>query len=365
MDRTALTDEIAFPSGARARNRLAVAPLTNQQSHADGTLSDDELAFLVRRAAGGFGIVCTCAAHVAADGQGWPGELGVFDDRLLPGLTRLATALAAEGALPLVQLFHGGARAPSKLTGQVPFSASTFDDPSPSFEAPRPATRDELARVVDQFAGAARRCVAAGFGGVELHGAHGYLLGQFLSSVVNRRDDEYGGDNAGRARLLRAATQAVRAVVPRSFTVGVRLSPEEGGWAKGLDLDESLEVARWLADDGVDFVHLSLWDATKNTKKRPDQHALPLFRAVLPAHVRILAAGGVWTAADAEALIARGADVVALGRAAIANPDWPRAVAERGEAPKRPPLTKEELAARAVSPTFATYLERFKGFVAS
>lgn len=364
MSRTVLTEEVAFPSGARAKNRLAVAPLTNQQSHADGTLSDDELAFLVLRAAGGFGIVCTCAAHVAEDGQGWPGELGAFDDRLLPGLGRLASALAAEGALPFVQLFHGGARAPSRLTGQVPLSASTFDDPSPSFEAPRPASRDDLARLVERFAAAARRCAAAGFSGVELHGAHGYLLGQFLSSIVNRRDDEYGGDNAGRARLLREVTRAVRAVVPRGFAVGVRLSPEEGGFAKGLDLDESLEVARWLAEDGVDFVHLSLWDATKNTKKRPGEHAVPLFRAALPAHVRILAAGGVWTVEDAEALVARGADVVALGRAAIANPDWPRAVAERGAAPKRPPLTKAELAARAVSPTFATYLERFKGFVA-
>lgn len=365
MTRSVLLDEIAFPSGARTKNRLAVAPLTNQQSHADGSLSDDELSFLVRRAVGGFGIVCTCAAHVAEDGQGWPGELGVFDDRLLPGLTRLAGALSGAGALPFVQLFHGGARSPSKLTGQVPFSASTFDDPSPSFEPPRPAGRDDLARIVERFAAAARRCATAGFGGVELHGAHGYLLGQFLSAVTNRREDEYGGDNAGRARLLREVTRAVRAAVPQSFTVGVRLSPEEGGWAKGLDLDESLEVARWLAEDGVDFVHLSLWDASKNTKKRPDEHAVPLFRAALPATVRIFAAGGVWTVEDAEALVARGADVVALGRAAIANPDWPSAVAEGGGVPKRPPLTKEELAARAVSPTFATYLERFKGFVAS
>ncbi|MBL8721025.1 MAG: NADH:flavin oxidoreductase, partial [Myxococcales bacterium] len=155
-----------------------------------------------------------------------------------------------------------------------------------------------------------------------------------------------------------------RAAVPASFTVGVRLSPEEGGFARGLDLDESLEVARWLADDGVDFVHLSLWDATRNTKKRPEEHAIPLFRAVLPAEVRIFAAGAVWTRADGEALLARGADVVALGRAGIANPAWPREVVAEGREPKRAPLTVDELATRAVSPTFSTYLRRFKGFVA-
>ena len=359
-----LGDELVFRSGARAKNRVALAALTNQQSHVDGTLSDAELDFLVARAKGGFGVVCTCATNVAADGQGWPGELGVYDDRHLPGLGRLAAALRAEGALAFAQIFHGGARAPSTLTGQQPFSASAFDDPSPTFEKPRAATLAEIERVIGQFRDAARRCRDAGFDGVELHGAHGYLLGQFLSTVTNQRDDAYGGDNAGRARLLREVTRAVRAAVPASFTVGVRLSPEEGGFARGLDLDESLEVARWLAEDGVDFVHLSLWDATKNTKKRPEEHAIPLFRAVLPADVRVFAAGAVWTRADGEALLARGADVVALGRAGIANPAWPREVVTEGREPKRPPLTVEELAERAVSPTFSTYLRRFKGFVA-
>src|SRR6185437_17094975 len=103
-----LTDPLTFSGGASAKNRAWLAPMTNMQSHADGTLSDDELRWVAMRSAGGFGVVETCAAHVALDGQGWPGELGIFDDRLLPGLTRLARRIADDGGLGIVQIFHGG-----------------------------------------------------------------------------------------------------------------------------------------------------------------------------------------------------------------------------------------------------------------
>src|SRR6516164_5018562 len=120
---TSPLDPLTFRNGVRAKNRVCVAPLTNLQSHADGTLSDDEHDWLAARAAGGFGLVETCAAFVARDGQGWPGELGIDHDAKLPGLTRLAATLASQGALGVVQLFHGGVRAPSKVTGQQPWSA--------------------------------------------------------------------------------------------------------------------------------------------------------------------------------------------------------------------------------------------------
>src|SRR4051812_44883895 len=122
MSKVDLSSPISFRNGVRAPNRLALAPMTNLLSHDDGSLSDEEQRWLTLRAEGGFGLVSTCASHVALDGQGFEGELGIFDDRLLPGLTRLATALRERGALGLVQIFHGGARAPSKLTGQQPWS---------------------------------------------------------------------------------------------------------------------------------------------------------------------------------------------------------------------------------------------------
>lgn len=356
---------LSFRCGAVARNRIALAPLTNQQSHADGTLGEDELRWLERRAAGGFGLVETCAAHVRADGQGFPGQLGIFGDQHLPGLERLAGAIAERGALGVVQLYHGGARSPAALIGAEPWSASAIAEARPGFEPARAASEAELGQVIDDFAAAARRAARAGFAGVELHGAHGYLFTQFLSRELNRREDRWGGDLPGRARLLREATQAVRAAVPSGFIVGARLSPEDFAFVRGLDLDESLEVAAWLAADGVDFVHLSLWDATRMTTKRPEEHPLPLFRARLPEAVRLIAAGAIWTVDDAERALARGADMVALGKAAILNPDWPREAAEDpGFTPERGPMSPDELAARAVSPVFVDYLRRFRGLVA-
>ena len=330
--------------------------MTNKQSHADGSLSDDELRWLCSRAEGGFGVVMTCAAHVAKDGQGWPGELGVFDDALLPGLTTLASALRERGAVSMVQIFHGGLRADPAVSGAMPWSASSAD-------GVREATPDDLVRIVEQFAAAAVRAQRAGFDGVELHGAHGYLFTQFLSTEQNRRSDAYGGPLDNRARLLREALRAVRARVGPAFTVGVRLSPENFGNAKGLDLDESVQTARWLADDGADFIHLSLWRALEPTAKRPAEHALPIFRAALPADVRILAAGALWTRDDADRVIALGADGVALGRSAIVNRDWPLRAREHGWQPRRPPVTLADLRAEGLNDSFAGYMRSWKGFV--
>jgi 2,4-dienoyl-CoA reductase-like NADH-dependent reductase (Old Yellow Enzyme family) len=141
------------------------------------------------------------------------------------------------------------------------------------------------------------------------------------------------------------------------------MSFEDHGNARGMDLDDNLQVARWLADDGVDFIHVSLWDVTAMTRKRPTEHPIPLVRAAIPRPVAVIAAGSIWTRAEAELVLERGADVVALGRAAIINPDWPRAVHDDTWQPTRPPVTRAELLDRAVSPVFAQYLSRWKNFV--
>ena len=239
---------------------------------------------------------------------------------MLPGLRKLASAITAAGALGIVQLFHGGVRADSRVTGHRTWSASA-GSVAGTGEA-REATTDDITRVIGQFRDAAIRAHAAGFQGVELHGAHGFLFTQFLSMTMNRRQDAWGGSLEGRARLLRETMRAVRRAVPSSFVVGVRLSPEDHGGAVGLDLDESLQVARWLCDDGADFIHLSLWNWREGTRKRPEEHPVSVLRAALPANVVIVAAGGVWTRDDAEALVDRGATAIAIGRAAIANADW-------------------------------------------
>ncbi len=321
MSNRNLLSPFSFPGGARAKNRVALAAMTNGQSHADGSLGDDELRWLTRRAEGGFGVVTTCAAHVTPDGQGWAGELGIFDDALLPGLGRLAAAVRRPGALALVQIFHGGARADRALTGVRPWSASEIPgDPA----EPRAGTVADIERVIAAFRDAAVRAHRAGFDGVELHGAHGYLLGQFLSRL-NVRADGWGGPAfADRARLLREVTRAVRAAVPAPFVVGVRISPEDWGNAKGLDLDESLTLAGWLAEDGIDFLHLSLWTAANNTTKRPDQHPLPLFRRACPDRAPLRRRQGV----DAR----RGRRPAGAGRATSSRSAAPRSPTPSGRA---------------------------------
>lgn len=355
-----LLEPLTLRPGVVARNRVWLAPLTNQQSHADGTLSEREERFLGLRSDGGFGLVETCAAHVSSEGKAWPGELGVHDDAMLPGLTRLASRIHAGGALASVQLFHGGLRAEPSVSGIPTISASAHEEPGLS--VPRAATDAELARVIDDFGRAAERCAEAGFDAIELHGAHGYLLSQFQSTVYNHRSDRWGGPLEHRALLLREVTRAVRRRAP-SLVLAVRLSPEDYGQAKGIDLDETLTVARWLVEDGMEVLHLSLWRSAQTTKKRPDAHPTPLFRAAVGDAVRIVTAGGVWTRQDAEAQLALGADAVALGRAAIANHDWPKRVAEQ-RALAVPPLSPERLMAEGASAGFVEYLRKWKGFVA-
>jgi 2,4-dienoyl-CoA reductase-like NADH-dependent reductase (Old Yellow Enzyme family) len=353
---SSLFDPLTFRSGLRARNRVVLAPLTNMQSEPDGSLGLAELRWLTSRAAGGYGVVTTCASHVSRDGQGWPGELGVYDDALLPGLAMLSAALHEQGSVAIVQIFHGGLRADRSLIGTTPWSASDVD-------GARAATDADITRVIGQFAAAAARARDAGFDGVEIHGAHGYLFTQFLSATQNRRSDAWGGSLEHRARLLRDTLKAVRARVGPQFTVGVRLSPEDYGNARGLDLDESVQTACWLADEGADYIHLSLWRALENSAKRPKMHAIPLFRAALPPDVRVLAAGAIWTRAEAEQVLAKGADAVVLGRSAIINADWPLRATDPAWTPRRPPVTIDDLVANGLSPVFAEYMRRFPDFV--
>jgi 2,4-dienoyl-CoA reductase-like NADH-dependent reductase (Old Yellow Enzyme family) len=347
------------------RNRLVVAAMTNMQSHPDGQLHPRELNWLKRRAEGGFGIVTTCAAHVRVEGQGWPGELGVFADRLLPGLTDLAGALSDAGALGLVQIFHGGMRSPESLTGQQPWSATAFDPGRLNLEVPRPATEADILDVIEAFAAAAARCEAAGFAGVELHGAHGYLLAQFLGRYANTRTDEWGGKKLeNRARLLLETLKAVRARVSDQFIVGVRISPEITDI--GVEFHDSLQVAAWLAEGGADFVHASLWDAWGRTRRYPND-TIPLttrFRASLPPSCPLMIAGGIWTPQQAAEVQKQGADFIAMARVAIGHPDWPhRAQADPDYSPQRPPFTPEALLEAGLSQVFVDYMRRWAGFV--
>lgn len=346
-------------TGRVLRNRTVLAAMTNKQSHDDGQLSDAEHRWLVRRAEGGFGIVTTAATHVHPGGQGWAGEMGVWGDHQLPGLTRLATALRDAGAVSLAQIFHGGQRAPRTLTGQTPVSAS--DQPADErTEAARALKLHEIDALVNAFADAAVRCETAGFDGVEVHGAHSYLVSQFLGTKSNRRTDAWGGDLAGRARFLHAIVDAIRARTAPDFLVAVRISPRLD--ALGITVADSLALAQRLAAQHIDLLHISCWDGRIQDDGDP-RTLTRRFRDVLPEGFPLLDTGEIWTEPDALAVVAEGADLVGVARAAIGHPDWAQHLGAGTYMPSRPPFSPEHLAAADLSPPFIEYMRRWQGFV--
>lgn len=339
-------------------NRLALAPLTNSQSHPDGTLSDDEYRWLVMRAEGGFGLVMTCASHVQAQGQGFPGQLGVFSDAHLPGLTRLAAGIRERGSVSSLQLHHAGYRAPADLVGQ-PVAPS--DD---ARTGARALTTDEVGGLVEDFVAAAVRAERAGFDGVEVHGAHGYVLAQFLSARDNRRVDAYGGDLAGRSRVLREVLTGIRDRCRADFQVGLRLSPERFG----MQLGEVRELcAELLVGGQLDYLDVSLWDTGKRPAEEEfsERSLLGWFTDLPRGGTRLGMAGKIMTASRVEELLEAGVDFALLGRAAILHHDFPRQVAaDPGFRAVDLPVAEAHLAAEGLGPAFRDYMRTWDGFVA-
>ncbi|NJD30587.1 MAG: NADH:flavin oxidoreductase [Gammaproteobacteria bacterium] len=356
---TNLFEPLSFSHGATMRNRFMLAPLTNCQSHDDGTLSDDEFRCLTMRAQGGFGLTTTCASHVQARGRGFPGQLGIYSDAHLPGLTRLASAIRQAGSLALVQLHHAGMRAPPALIGTQPVCPS--DDPETGARALEAA---EVEQLIEDFVAAAHRAERAGFDGVEIHGAHGYVLCQFLSAEINRRTDRFGGSLDNRARILFDIVAGVRARCRRDFMLGVRLSPERFG----MQLAEVRAVAQRLMSEGaIDFLDMSLWDVFKEPNEAAFQgrSLLSCFTELDRGSVRLGAAGRIMSGADAARCLAQGLDFVVIGRGAILHHDFPdRVRADAAFEATRLPVTSEHLRNEGLGPAFVKYMGNWKGFVA-
>lgn len=352
-----LFDALTFKRGPAMKNRFMLAPLTNQQSHADGTLSDDEFKWLTMRAQGGFGLTMTCAAHVQPEGQGFPGQLAAFDDKHLDGLKRLAAEIRKHDSIANCQLYHGGYRCPEAVTGMQPMGPSA-DEASGA----RAMTTAEVQDTIQHFVRAAERCERAGFQGVELHGAHSYLICQFLSPEFNRREDQYGGSAENRARLLHEIIAGIRQTCGNDFQVGVRLSPEN----MGVQMQDMIDLAgKLMAGGQIEFLDMSLWDCFK-TPSEDAFKARPLIHwfTEIPRHeTRLIVAGNIRTPQDAERAMAAGVDSVMLGRVAILHHNFPQMVAnDPAFQPVEHPVSRQHLLAEGVSETFVDYLGRMGRF---
>jgi 2,4-dienoyl-CoA reductase-like NADH-dependent reductase (Old Yellow Enzyme family) len=356
---TDLLDPMTLARGPAWRNRFMLAPLTNCQSHPDGRLSDEEFHWLTFRAKGGFGLVMTCAAHVQRIGQGFPGQLGVFSDDHLQGLTRLASAIKAEGAVSSVQLHHAGIRSPAALIGETPVGPSEDAE-----TGARALSTGEVEQLTEDFIAAAVRAEQAGFDGVELHGAHGYILCAFQSPETNRRTDRYGGSAENRARIVFDIINGVRERTRPDFQLGLRLSPERFG----LRFAEQVALAgRMLVSGDLDYLDMSLWDAFKPPVEEAEtgRPLIDWFAELPRSATRLGAAGKIMKPESARRLVAAGADFAILGRAAVLHHDYPRRyAADPAFAPISIPVSRDYLAREGLSPKFVEYMNNWKGFVA-
>ncbi len=312
----------------RLHNRIVMPGLASFLIKDDGGITDETVEHYRARAAGGPAMVIVEACAVSSEGIVSLHQARIHDDRFLPGLARIAEAIRAEGAVPAVQIHHGGRQTSARVIGQKPLAPSNLPCPTIKGDV-EPLTREGIQELVAKFGQAAARALAAGFALVEIHGAHGYLINQFLSRFSNIRQDEYGGDTAGRTRFASEIVSEVRRRVGAEFPISFKISAQEFV-PDGLTVEESVQILSRLVEAGVDIVQISAGnDAT------PEWICQPMFmkkacladsaaRIKKALNVPVMAVGRINDPLIAEAIIAeQKADLVCVGRGLIADPEMP------------------------------------------
>lgn len=315
-------------------NRIVMPSMTTRSADADGFVTEDTIAYFTARARGGTGLITVEMASPEKAGRHRHHELGIYDDKFLPGLERLVRAIDAAGARTAIQLGHGGGHTRRDICGETPVAPSAV--PHGVFErtfetiVPEAMTRDRVAKAVRAFVDAAKRAEQAGFDCVEIHAAHGYLISQFLCPAENKRNDDYGGSLENRARFGLDILRGIKAEVPRVAVI-FRLTVEDY-FAGGMPARDGVKVAEWAAMNGADAVHITAGHY------RSDMPAIMIPPMIIPdapfldfaaevkkrVKVPVIAVGRLGDPAVARAAIADGkADFVALGRSLLADENWP------------------------------------------
>jgi len=358
--------------GQELANRFVIAPLTTNASHDDGTAAENELEFVRRRAAGGYGAMISSAAYVEQDGRSWQG-IGAAHEGHLPSLRRLAEAMRAPGSLAILQIYDGGRIAKPELIGDGRMRApSAIASLRPGAQTPRAMTSDEVEQLIASFGRAASLARKAGFDGVEVHGANHYAVHQFFSLRANRRTDHWGGTLAKRMNFGLAVAQAVRDALGPKLIAGFRVTPFESE-QDGYTLEDSKLLCNELAGLDLDYISVSLDDYRKSRPMRetrvynapveqgytPDKSPVTEFASVIAGRCALMASGGIKTCGDAEGAIGMGADLVAVGRAVVVDPEWLAKVRSKSEASILAGLPQDEreiAEALSIPPRMVEYL---------
>jgi 2,4-dienoyl-CoA reductase-like NADH-dependent reductase (Old Yellow Enzyme family) len=331
--------------GVEIKNRIIMPPMTTRLSDDEGHVTDDTIAYYMARVRGGVGMITVEMASPERAGRHRRRELGIYDDRFLPGLIRLAAAIHDGGAKASIQLGHGGGHTRRDICGETPVAPSAI--PHPVYEVtnetivPEAMTRERIAEAVAAFARAAYRAKAAGFDCVEIHAAHGYLISQFATPFENQRTDEYGGSLENRARFGLEVLRAVKAAVGE-MPVIYRVSVDDY-FPEGLVQEEGIQIAVWAAEAGADALHIAAghYRSLPSGERMippmayPEATFLDYAAAVKQrVGVPVIAVGRLGHIKHAEAAIGDKADFIALGRSLIADPEWVAKIA-RNEPPRR------------------------------
>ncbi len=326
-----------FQEGAigtmKVKNRLVMPPMVRNYADRDGLATDRYVAHIKRVAEGGVGMMILEASFISPEGRGFVNELGIHDDKVLPGLKRLVAMAHAHGAVIGPQLYHAGRQTSQKNSGFQSVAPSAIKEPLTG-EMPKELSVQEIQKLVRQFAEAAFRAKSAGCDFVEVHGAHGYLITQFLSPFSNQRTDEYGGSEEKRLKFALDVIAAIRKSVGRDYPVIIRLSADELV-PGGLSLEETAVIAKHLEEAGVDAIHVSVGNYASYPQGMmispmavadgPLVHlAAGIKRAVT---IPVIAVGKIRDPKMAEKIISeKQADFVAIGRTLLADPEWPKKV---------------------------------------
>lgn len=306
-------------------NRIVLPPMANNMSDDSGAVTDKHIQHYVRRAKAGVGMVIVEHAYIRTDGRVNNAQLGIHNDALIPGLRRLADAVKVYDTVVGIQITHGGGKATQESAGTVPVAPSAGTVPGAT-EPSVPLTPKQLEEIREAFVAATQRALAAGFDFVEVHGAHGYLLNQFLSPLTNHREDGYGGDLENRLRFPLQVVQAVREIVDDDHLLLYRLGANDY-MAGGLTAEEGRQVAKSLVATGVDLLDISggLCGAqTPDWDQQSQGYFVPMAAAIRDEiNVPVVVAGGITESLAADRFIREGhIDLVAIGRAMLANPNW-------------------------------------------
>lgn len=322
-----LLEPFTFPNGVQLKNRVVMAPMTNYSSNEDGSVSDAEVAYYVRRSKG-VSMVITACTYVTPNGQGFPGEFAGHKDEMIPSLRRLASSIKNEGAKAILQIFHGGRQVPKDLVpnGDV-VSASNIPSEGENKPVPRTLTEAEVESIISDFGETTRRAIQAGYDGVEIHGANTYLIQQFFSPHSNRRTDQFGGSLEKRMTFPLAVVEEVQRVVKEyatePFIVGYRFSPEEPE-TPGITMADTLVLIDALAEKNLDYLHVSLMDFWSTPRRGVDdtRSRIELIQETVGDRVPVIGVGSIYTAEDARKALTSGIPLIGLGREILIDPDW-------------------------------------------